>query len=111
MEHGPRDERRLVRDPEVLDRVVGVDKDDPFVSQPRLKDRAVLLGPFLGNSGMVVAKLKEIAKERNARNLREVFDSWNIGGVEVSSEEQQHSCPDGDIDLGRQHGGTMRGTA
>ena len=85
------DQSRLIGDPQVLDGVKGVGEDDPTVTQAHLEDRPVLLDPAAGHLRMVFAKLKQIPKDRDARNLWEVFDFGSVGRVDVP----QNKKPDG----------------
>lgn len=96
MKHRAGDECRLVGDPEMLHGLIRVDIDDALRwselnmrndvcshlgSQTCLKDRSVLLGPFLCNSGMVRPQLNQVSEKRYTRNLGDTLDLWLISRI------------------------------
>ena len=88
IESRSRNEGGLVGDPEVLDRVKGVGKNDTSVPQPGLEDwPAVFLGPFCRHSCMVLSELQEIAKDWDTGDFGQALDLWLIGRIEVLDEE------------------------
>lgn len=61
VQHWPRDQGRLVGDPEMLDGFKRVGPDDPAVSQTSLEDRpTMILCPFGADPGMVLTQLQKV---------------------------------------------------
>lgn len=87
-----RDQRGLVRDPEVFDRIERVSKDDSSVAESGLENRpSLLLCPLASNFGMVLSKLKKVAKDRNTWDFGQILDLWSVCMVEVFDEKEKQT--------------------
>lgn len=86
VEGRPRDQSRLICDPQMSDGLKGVCKDDPSVPESDLEDGPILLGQLRCYLGMTAAELQKIAKDRNSRYLREILDLWCVCSIQIPNE-------------------------
>lgn len=64
-----------------------LDCTDP-VSKTSLEYRSILLRPFLSYSSVIGTQLKQVAEERDTRDLREILDLRSVRRVKISNNEE-----------------------
>jgi hypothetical protein len=86
IEGRPRDQSRLICDPQMSDRIKGVCKDDPSIPKSDLEDGSILLCQLGCHLGMTAPELQKIAKNGNSRYLREILDLGSVCSIQIPDE-------------------------